>query len=295
MDEGDDITMQLERLSAIAPIPLQPSESVGLVVVAGPDAGRRIVFVSGASVGRAPESTLSLRDELVSRHHLRFGRETDGRCTAEDLGSRNGTLLNGSPLTRATVSFGDRIQIGATLLIFVPVDPGEGSVARPDAPAMAARGVTTGGAPDLDEAAQPPRAYQDDRRPRPGPRASTVLVAEPDPQLRRAFVRALTHAGHRVLVGADVETGLRICTAPDSPVDTVILDIDALNADEHVLTRLRSEAPRLRIVVLSTRHDTARAARLQRLGAAAVLDKPCGLYELMRAIALGSEPTTTTQ
>ena len=89
-------------------------------VVGGPDAGKwcRVgeeVEIGRRSFGRDPGG-LRLRDRMASRHHARIS--ADGRTVVlEDIGSTNGTLLNGEELrSLAVLSAGDRIQVGVSML-----------------------------------------------------------------------------------------------------------------------------------------------------------------------------------
>jgi len=68
------------------------------------------------SVGRSPTNTILLPDTYASgQHFLLSWRE--GQWWLEDLGSRNGTLLNGTRVTGPTVvSAGDVIRVGHTEL-----------------------------------------------------------------------------------------------------------------------------------------------------------------------------------
>ncbi|MEU9991151.1 FHA domain-containing protein [Streptomyces sp. NPDC048045] len=63
-------------------------------------------------IGRAAESDLVVDDLTVSRHHAELHADTDGGHEIIDLGSHNGTYLNGRPVTRAPVGPGDVIGIG---------------------------------------------------------------------------------------------------------------------------------------------------------------------------------------
>ena len=64
------------------------------------------------SVGRAPECTVVADDDRVSRRHL-LVRWHDGTLFARDLGSRNGTLLNGRPLDgERAIAAGDELSAG---------------------------------------------------------------------------------------------------------------------------------------------------------------------------------------
>jgi DNA-binding winged helix-turn-helix (wHTH) protein len=63
-------------------------------------------------LGREKGVRVWIDDPAVSRHHARI-RVVSGRATIEDLDSKNGTILNGSVIDRATLlSDGDRVQIG---------------------------------------------------------------------------------------------------------------------------------------------------------------------------------------
>lgn len=70
---------------------------------------------NGALIGRSPEADLVLRDDSVSRKHVRLYRD-EGNLWLRDLGSRNGTRVNGSQVARYRLSTGDRLSVGATLL-----------------------------------------------------------------------------------------------------------------------------------------------------------------------------------
>jgi sigma-B regulation protein RsbU (phosphoserine phosphatase) len=83
-------------------------------------------------IGRAAGSDLALADPFLSRQHSRFFRRGE-RWFVEDLGSRNGTQVNGRPVHEPTeVLPGDAVQISGSTLTIVP--PG-GLPASPRAPA----------------------------------------------------------------------------------------------------------------------------------------------------------------
>jgi hypothetical protein len=68
-------------------------------------------------VGRGSESDLQLLDQGVSRRHVDV--QYDGhRATAYDLGSTNGTTINGHQIGSAVLQHGDVIRIGHTRLVF---------------------------------------------------------------------------------------------------------------------------------------------------------------------------------
>jgi pSer/pThr/pTyr-binding forkhead associated (FHA) protein len=69
------------------------------------------------TAGRASTADIVLRDPNASRSHTRFDCTPDG-CFAIDLGSANGTRLNGSRIDRARLNPGDVIQIADCRLVF---------------------------------------------------------------------------------------------------------------------------------------------------------------------------------
>jgi DNA-binding winged helix-turn-helix (wHTH) protein len=80
---------------------------------------RHIPLLEGSNViGRASDAAIPIDSPGISRHHARIV-VTDGEATLEDLGSKNGTQLNGSRMTKPSrLSNGDEIRLGAVMLIF---------------------------------------------------------------------------------------------------------------------------------------------------------------------------------
>jgi len=91
-----------------------------LLLLTGPAAGRRFEVVSEVTLGRSPSCEIPVDDDKVSRRHARiFLRE--GQARLQDLGSRNGTLLNGERIQgEALLLPGDRVQVGETVALFEP-------------------------------------------------------------------------------------------------------------------------------------------------------------------------------
>jgi DNA-binding NtrC family response regulator len=69
------------------------------------------------TIGRAPDCEVRLYDEHCSREHA-FIQCTDGEWIIVDLGSRNGTLVNGERVQRHPLEEGDVIAVGSTWLVF---------------------------------------------------------------------------------------------------------------------------------------------------------------------------------
>jgi signal transduction histidine kinase/pSer/pThr/pTyr-binding forkhead associated (FHA) protein len=78
-----------------------------------------VVGTDGVIVGRASDCDVVLSDSMVSRHHARFWVE-DKLLKVEDLGSRNGVLVNGERVTRLRVEEGDNILVGTHEFVVAP-------------------------------------------------------------------------------------------------------------------------------------------------------------------------------
>jgi pSer/pThr/pTyr-binding forkhead associated (FHA) protein len=70
-----------------------------------------------AVIGRLSGSEVEIQDPGASRRHAEIRRD-GGDFVLVDLGSTNGTLLNDSPVSEASLEDGDRITIGRTVLEF---------------------------------------------------------------------------------------------------------------------------------------------------------------------------------
>ena len=111
-------------------MPNKPEENgamARLVVLAGAGAGRRFTFDGEAVIGRGVSCDVMLDDGDVSRRHARIIRMPDDSYLLEDLGSRNGTSVDGVPTVGSVpLDFGAKIQIGAFIVLqFTRVDPVE--------------------------------------------------------------------------------------------------------------------------------------------------------------------------
>jgi len=90
-----------------------------LEVVAGNAAGMSILIEDELVVGRHAEGAGRLADDgEISRSHARFTLDDSGYCAVDDLGSTNGTFVNGLRISGPqTLSEGDTIELGATTLV----------------------------------------------------------------------------------------------------------------------------------------------------------------------------------
>src|SRR4051812_37256756 len=107
-----------------------------LRITAGPDAGKTVdVEGDEFTIGRDPSCSLALADGKASRRHAAIRPAPDGRGTLYDLGSSNGTFVNGQRVQSVLLGGGERIQIGDTVMepapVAVPAADGATSVGRP--------------------------------------------------------------------------------------------------------------------------------------------------------------------
>jgi serine/threonine-protein kinase len=91
---------------------------ITLKVIAGPHTGREFAFDRPDTflIGRTPKAHFSLPDDrYFSRHHCLI-EIVPPQCFLRDLGSTNGTFVNGKQVHSSYLRNGDRIQGGATVL-----------------------------------------------------------------------------------------------------------------------------------------------------------------------------------
>ena len=90
-----------------------------LFVVRGRDQGKHYQLSASVSrIGREASSDIQLFDSEASRNHAEIRIDTEGKCELHDLGSSNGSRVNGEAVIRHQLRSGDRIEIGGTLMIF---------------------------------------------------------------------------------------------------------------------------------------------------------------------------------
>jgi hypothetical protein len=108
------------------------------------------------TLGRDASNEISINDPEVSRHHCRFTR-VSGSYTLEDLGSTNGSFVNGQRLIGARpLASGDTIGLGETVtLVYEAVGL---SMGGPPPYAAAKQATMIGGAPQPGYGAPPPGA-----------------------------------------------------------------------------------------------------------------------------------------
>jgi hypothetical protein len=100
-----------------------PAQCWALTVEAGPGLVRGQAYElpvgAFAVIGRAPDAHVQLQDTFVSSHHARVEAETGG-LVVEDLGSTNGTSVNGEEMAagqRLLLGPADRLTLGDTIFV----------------------------------------------------------------------------------------------------------------------------------------------------------------------------------
>ncbi len=79
------------------------------------------VTQTSVTVGRSPNNDIVIDNALVSRHHLKIVQD-GSHYIVEDLGSGNGTLLNGQAVVKETLRDQDEILVGKHTVVFIHTD-----------------------------------------------------------------------------------------------------------------------------------------------------------------------------
>ena len=78
------------------------------------------------TMGRAPRADFVVDAALVSRVHCRFTLSSGGNLEIEDLGSTNGTFVNGRKVNKKVLSDGDKLTVGRVEFIVNAADDAGG-------------------------------------------------------------------------------------------------------------------------------------------------------------------------
>jgi hypothetical protein len=91
---------------------IEDSDYLGHVFIELPNGLRIPVGKSNITIGRAPSSTVIIDDPKVSRSHAEITPLGNGSVVIRDLGSTNGTKVNGKKITSLQIDDGDVVDIG---------------------------------------------------------------------------------------------------------------------------------------------------------------------------------------
>jgi diguanylate cyclase (GGDEF)-like protein len=107
-----------DQTAVLAPTSMRSAQRATLMVIAGSAAGKVYgIETDNFIVGRGKDSHLALADTGISRTHCAVIRDSTGKYFIKDLGSTNGTLINGVRVDRVELRAGDRFQIGAEAVL----------------------------------------------------------------------------------------------------------------------------------------------------------------------------------
>lgn len=106
-------------LNSLGKLPDTAPGSAVLVVRRGPDAGSQFRLDRPVtSAGRHPANNIVVDDVTVSRRHAEFLYDR-GEFRVFDVGSLNGTYVNGEPIHSTVLTNGDEIRLGKFRLVFL--------------------------------------------------------------------------------------------------------------------------------------------------------------------------------
>ncbi|MFL5349625.1 MAG: sigma 54-interacting transcriptional regulator [Hyalangium sp.] len=119
MTDRPEVTQSVLTEAEGRPVRIQVREWT-VEVASGPDKGKKLTTQDSlVRVGSDPASDLVLTDPTVSRRHLEIERTARG-LLLRDLGSRNGTYLDGRQVLQVVLQSGDKVQLGKTKLNIKP-------------------------------------------------------------------------------------------------------------------------------------------------------------------------------
>jgi len=115
-------------------VPVATGPRATLLVREPKRAGRTVVTDGGTlTIGRGESNGLALADPGASRHHARLAAR-DGLLVLTDLGSTNGTRVNGRSVRELAIGEGDEIRIGDSVLVVAALDDSHAGQAGHAAP-----------------------------------------------------------------------------------------------------------------------------------------------------------------
>ena len=90
------------------------------IVVFGPEGTKSFQLSDKiVTIGRSPANTIPIDDTAASRKHCMIKKEPEDTYTLVDMGSANGTTVNGAKIAKEhPLETEDRIKIGKTILVF---------------------------------------------------------------------------------------------------------------------------------------------------------------------------------
>ena len=95
-----------------------PKNKSGIIIIKGPNIGDKFYLTKDKfSIGRSSDSDILLDDITVSRQHAVIEKYNE-EFIMRDLGSLNGSYINGEIVNESKLNNGDKLQIGKYIFIF---------------------------------------------------------------------------------------------------------------------------------------------------------------------------------
>jgi two-component system cell cycle response regulator len=118
-DSGGEKTVQISKPTTVfEQLRVAVPSRAYVVIVGGMDMGSVIpVDQPKVTLGRAPECTVVLQDESVSRVHAEIVQRENGGAVIRDLGSTNGTFIAGQRIKEAVLNQGDKVLLGRRTIL----------------------------------------------------------------------------------------------------------------------------------------------------------------------------------
>jgi two-component system cell cycle response regulator len=118
--KGDDTLRVDPEEAARLRASISAPSSAALVMIHGPELGRRHVVEGACILGRDPDASIPIDSPLVSRHHAAVQRSGPGEWVIADLGSTNGTQVNDEViLGERPLKGGDIVRVGPVAFKFM--------------------------------------------------------------------------------------------------------------------------------------------------------------------------------
>lgn len=95
-----------------------PKNKSGIIIIKGPNIGEEFYLTKDKfSIGRSSDSDILLDDITVSRQHAVIEKHNN-EFIMRDLGSLNGSYINGEIINESKLNNGDKLQIGKYIFLF---------------------------------------------------------------------------------------------------------------------------------------------------------------------------------
>jgi diguanylate cyclase (GGDEF)-like protein len=132
LERTDEINTTNVFIGTLTPTSVGKPRRPCLLAVSGPQRGS-IFTIEGPEkvIGRTSECDITLSDSGISRQHAAIIVHSDGTLVLRDLGSRNGTRLNGKRVSESVLADGDTIRLGeSTKLTLTWTDQAQETILR---------------------------------------------------------------------------------------------------------------------------------------------------------------------